>query len=41
MPKPTCYSTKAFAATSPTSPLAPITIERRDPGTTDVQIQIL
>jgi len=41
MSKPTCYSTKAFATTSPTSPLGATTIERRVPTATDVQIQIL
>jgi uncharacterized zinc-type alcohol dehydrogenase-like protein len=35
------YSTKAYAATSGTSPLAPFSFDRRDPGTTDVQIDIL
>ena len=34
-------STKAFAATSATSPLAPATIRRRDPLPTDVEIDIL
>jgi len=33
--------TSAYAAQSPSSPLAPFTIERRDPGPTDVQIDIL
>ncbi|WP_454915974.1 NAD(P)-dependent alcohol dehydrogenase [Xanthobacter sediminis] len=33
--------TKAFAAQSPTSPLAPITIERAAPGAKDVAIDIL
>jgi alcohol dehydrogenase (NADP+) len=32
--------TKAYAAQSPTSSLAPFTIERRDPGPRDVQIEI-
>ncbi len=41
MSKPACYSAKAFAATSPSSPLAAITIERREPTATDVQIQVL
>ena len=41
MSKPICYSTKAFATTSPTSPLSVATIERRVPTATDVQIQIL
>lgn len=35
------YSTKAYAATSATSPLAPFSFDRRDPGATDVQIDIL
>ena len=33
--------TKAYAAQSPTSALGPHTIERREPGPTDVQIEIL
>jgi len=41
MAKPVCYSTKAFAAPGATAPLAAATIERRQPGATDVQIQIL
>ena len=41
MSKPTCYSTKAYATTSPTSPLGSTSIERRVPTATDVQIQIL
>ncbi|HVU22726.1 MAG TPA: NAD(P)-dependent alcohol dehydrogenase [Opitutus sp.] len=41
MPKPTCFSTKAYSATAATSPLAPATIDRREPSATDVQIQIL
>jgi uncharacterized zinc-type alcohol dehydrogenase-like protein len=32
---------KAFSATTPTSPLAPFSLQRRDPGAHDVQIQIL
>jgi uncharacterized zinc-type alcohol dehydrogenase-like protein len=32
---------KAFAATSATTPLAPLAISRREPGPRDVQIQIL
>ncbi len=40
MSKPVCYSTKAYSATSATAPLAPTTIERRQPTPTDVQIQI-
>ena len=34
------YSTKAYAAQSPSSPLAPFSFERRDPLPTDVQIDI-
>jgi uncharacterized zinc-type alcohol dehydrogenase-like protein len=34
------YSCKAYSATSATSPLAPATISRREPGPTDVQIDI-
>jgi uncharacterized zinc-type alcohol dehydrogenase-like protein len=34
-------STKAYAAQAATSPLAPFSIDRRDPKTTDVQIDIL
>ena len=41
MPKPVCYSTKAFATPSATAPLGPTTIERRQPTATDVQIQII
>ena len=33
--------TKAFAAATPTSPLALTTIERREPGSADVAIDIL
>jgi uncharacterized zinc-type alcohol dehydrogenase-like protein len=33
--------TRAFAAASPTSPLAPLVIERREPLPTDVEIDIL
>ena len=40
MAKPVCYSTKAFSTTSATTPLDATTIERRQPGATDVQIQI-
>jgi alcohol dehydrogenase (NADP+) len=35
------FDTKAYAAASATSPLAPTTIPRRDPGESDVQIEIL
>jgi alcohol dehydrogenase (NADP+) len=41
MSKPVCYSTKAFATTGATSPLSAAVIERRQPTSTDVQIQIL
>jgi len=41
MPKLACYSTKAFATSSATSPLSAAVIERRVPTPTDVQIQIL
>ena len=34
-------STKAYGAQSKTSPLAPFSFDRRDPGPTDVQIEIL
>ncbi len=35
------YKTNAYAAANAKSPLAPITISRRDPGEHDVQIEIL
>jgi uncharacterized zinc-type alcohol dehydrogenase-like protein len=35
------YKAKAYAAASAKSPLAPMTIQRRDPGENDVQIEIL
>ena len=35
------YTTKAYSAASPTTPLASTTIERRDTGERDVQIEIL
>jgi len=41
MAKPVCYSAKAFSTTGAATPLAATTIERRQPGATDVQIQIL
>ena len=41
MSKPICYSTKAYATPSATSPLGAAVIERRVPTSTDVQIQIL
>lgn len=37
----TQYKAKAYAAASATSPLAPTTIPRREPGEDDVQIEIL
>ena len=33
--------TPAYAATAATSPLTPFSIKRREPGPTDVQIEIL
>ncbi len=39
--KPQTFAAKAFAAQGATIPLAPFTIERRDPRPQDVQIQIL
>ena len=35
------YSTKAYAATLGSTPLAPFSFERRDPTPNDVQIEIL
>lgn len=35
------YPTKGYAAPSATSPLAPFSFDRRDPGPRDVQIDIL
>jgi uncharacterized zinc-type alcohol dehydrogenase-like protein len=35
------YEARAFAAKSATSPLAPATIRRREPGPRDVQLQVL
>ncbi len=35
------YNAKAFATLTQTAPLAPFNFQRRDPGTHDVQIQIL
>ena len=35
------YNTRAYSATSPTSPLTPTSIPRRDPTDRDVQIEIL
>src|SRR5205807_6154893 len=37
----TMLKTRAYAATSKTSPLAPFIIERREPGPNDVLIEIL
>src|ERR1700743_2449225 len=34
-------ATKAFAAQNKTAPLGPFTLDRRDPGAHDVQIEIL
>jgi alcohol dehydrogenase (NADP+) len=41
MPKPVCYSAKAYLTPDATTPLAPATIERREPTASDVRIQIL
>ncbi|MDB6126633.1 MAG: hydroxyacid dehydrogenase [Verrucomicrobia bacterium] len=41
MSKPICYSTKAYSAPSASAKLGAATIERREPGAKDVQIQIL
>jgi uncharacterized zinc-type alcohol dehydrogenase-like protein len=41
MSKPRAYSVKAYSATSATAPLAATTIDRREPGATDVKIDIL
>lgn len=38
---PRTYESKAYAAASPTSGLAPATIRRREPGPRDVQIDVL
>lgn len=35
------HQVRAYAAASPTSPLAPVTIPRRDPGPEDVRIEVL
>ena len=35
------YDARAYSASSPTAPLAPTTIARRDPGAHDVRIEIL
>jgi uncharacterized zinc-type alcohol dehydrogenase-like protein len=34
-------STKAFAASAATEPLRPFSFERREPGPTDVELEIL
>ncbi len=41
MSKPTCYSAKAYSAANRSAALAPATIDRREPGPDDVQIEIL
>ena len=41
MSKLACYSTKAFATSAATAPLAATTIDRRNPTASDVQIEIL
>lgn len=41
MSKPVAYKVKAYSAASASSPLAPAVIDRREPGDTDVQIEIL
>jgi alcohol dehydrogenase (NADP+) len=38
---PTSYAARAYAAHSPSTPMVPATIQRRDPGPTDVRIDIL
>ncbi len=40
-PTPQTYAAKAYAATSPTSAMGPLTIRRREPEPSDVQIEIL
>jgi uncharacterized zinc-type alcohol dehydrogenase-like protein len=40
-PKAQTFAAKAFAAQSPTSGLAPLTLQRREPRPQDVQIEIL
>jgi uncharacterized zinc-type alcohol dehydrogenase-like protein len=40
-PAATTYEARAYAATSPSSPLAPVTIRRRAPRPHDVQIEVL
>jgi alcohol dehydrogenase (NADP+) len=39
--KPKTFTAKAFAAQSKTSPMAPYSVQRREPGPQDVQIEIL
>lgn len=41
MSKPVCFSTKAYSAASASAPLAATTINRREPGASDVRIEIL
>ena len=41
MPTPRAYSVKAYSASSAKSPLAATSISRREPGATDVKIDIL
>jgi len=41
MSKPVCFSTKAFSTPGAATKLSATTIERRQPGASDVQIQIL
>lgn len=38
---PTTNKSAAYAAQSATSPLAPFTIDRREPGPTDVAMEII
>jgi uncharacterized zinc-type alcohol dehydrogenase-like protein len=40
-PEPPMFTAKAYGATSPTSPMTPMKINRRDPHAHDVQIEIL
>lgn len=41
MSKPTCYPAKAYSAANRSAPLAAVTIERRHPSASDVQIEVL
>ena len=41
MSTPKCFSVKAYATSTPASPLSPVTISRREPGPSDVQMDIL